>query len=77
LPREKLVCKCPKCGKVYLRKLRYCGRGTVRKYCPACATWMDDAHPVEVIEQRSVVHIDSIISEPCFLENVAVNSVGD
>ena len=30
-------CKCPKCCKIHLRKIRWIGRGTPRMFCDNCA----------------------------------------
>ena len=34
--KTKVKCICPKCGKQHFMSFRWIGRGTPRKYCPAC-----------------------------------------
>jgi transposase-like protein len=36
--KMKVECICPKCGQRHIMTFHWIGRGTPRKYCPACKT---------------------------------------
>ena len=35
-PEKKTKCKCPMCGKIYIKRAFFTGRGTLREYCEDC-----------------------------------------
>jgi len=37
LKSKKTQCKCPKCGKIYYKRIAWTGQGMPRIFCPTCA----------------------------------------